>query len=282
MISMRKKRKIKNGTSGFFVVMFVLIPLLGIFLGYIATQKIIVPYMSQNEQVVSQNSADSNGSESSTIEEIKGEESEPVFAYQKMFDIDGFNLYRIQVGAFSSEENALKLVNELKIKGIATILKEEGLYKVFVYYAFEEDLAKKQLEKFRKYLPQDVHVSRISYPSIGIGFPESMAYQADIIWGQLRQVREMIERTTHTIAAGENAGTLVSEQQAKIDDFKHQLKELELSPPLIEYGNQMQNMYTAMLDAYSHYNVHKNEYDQLSIVLMDCFINFIDKLNSML
>jgi len=242
---------------------------------------ILVPYMSQKQESVQENSADSEAPEDGSPEQIVEEESEPVLAYQKIFDVEGFHLYRIQAGAFSSKENAVKLVEELRKSGMAADYKAEGLYKVFALYTFDRDLAEKQLKEMKKHLPEDAHVSQKKYPSIGIGSPESMTYQAEIIWKQLQQFREMIENTADSIAVGEDVENLIKEQKTQITYYKQQLDKLELDIPLTECRNEMQNLYSEMLDTYSRYYDKENDYRQLALELVNNYLDFMDRLTNM-
>lgn len=61
-------------------------------------------------------------------------------------------LYRIQAGAFSSEENALALENDIKNSGIeAAVVEKEGLYIVYVGAFKIKDNADKRLAELQSY-----------------------------------------------------------------------------------------------------------------------------------
>ncbi len=266
------------------VVLFIFIPLLGIGLGYIAAQKVVIPWLSENQHYEEKGpgaggSADQHAGET---EEAEEEESEPVLAYQQVLKLEGFSLYAVQVGAFSSRDNAGRLVEKLEELGIPADLKEEGLFKVFVFYAFDRDVAKTHLEHIKEYLPEDVHVSEIIYPSIGIGIPGSMVKNAEVLDRQFYSVREMLEDITESTAAGEELSTLAAEQESEVNALRQQLKALKLESPLAEYGELVDELYNSMLQAYSLYGSEEDGGMQLSVELVSNFVRFMDKVSDAL
>lgn len=278
VVGMRRRRKGKSKNSLFFT-MLIIIPLLGSLMGYAISKAIIIPYLSQGDKAARQGYV-MEGQKRGAADNGE-EETKPVLAYQKIFDIQGFSLYRLQVGAFSKWENARKLVEELEDEGMAADLKEEGLYKVFVLYAFDKDILEKQLPETRKRF-KDAHISQASYPSVGIGFPESMTREVEVLWKQLRQCREMIEVLVNSIAAGEDVRSAVIQQRTQVEHFMQQLEELELATPLDRYEQVISTLYAGLLENYSEFVNQKEGSRQLAIGLINTYINFIESISRIL
>ncbi|MDD3851655.1 MAG: hypothetical protein PHS13_08590, partial [Firmicutes bacterium] len=121
---MRKKRKDTSGKTAkgkAILLLFVVIPLLGIALGYGISKTLLIPYLTENQSEPTETASGEDTPEDKQLPEtIKDpeetepgqtdqEESEAINAYRPVFDVEGLQLYRIQVGAFSKEENALIL-----------------------------------------------------------------------------------------------------------------------------------------------------------------------------
>ena len=142
---MRRKRSEKTvgiGKGKTLLLLFVMIPLLGIALGYGVAKVLIIPYFAQNQEDAA---GTSNGQKPPAGTSEPGEAGDPgdaapqspteddqaTHAFQQAFRVEGFDLYRIQVGAFSSPENAMKLAEELNDKGMAAAVDENGMHKVY-------------------------------------------------------------------------------------------------------------------------------------------------------
>ncbi|MDI6705682.1 MAG: SPOR domain-containing protein, partial [Bacillota bacterium] len=115
---MRKKRKAKTGKGVNIVLLIILVPMLGTLLGYAISQKVLIPYLVEKEDAV-QGTAAADETPKGDAVPAEADQSKPVVAYQRMIDIEGMSIYCVQVGAFSSRDNAERMLEELKDKGFA-------------------------------------------------------------------------------------------------------------------------------------------------------------------
>ncbi|MDD2574590.1 MAG: SPOR domain-containing protein [Bacillota bacterium] len=290
---MRKKRKDTSGKTAkgkAILLLFVVIPLLGIALGYGISKTLLIPYLTENQSEPTETASGEDTPEDKQLPEtIKDpeetepgqtdqEESEAINAYRPVFDVEGLQLYRIQVGAFSKEENALILAEELSDKGLAASMDKEGIIKVYTHYFFSREEAEAALGKVRAHY-SDAHISQASFPSAEFDFPDSLSQEAGLLKDQMGECRKMLIKITSEDGAGNNIEGIVKEQKDRIAQFEAQISRAEWPAELEEYRNNMTNLYTAMLGSYSEYNHQYAIPGQISMELINCYVEFLKRLN---
>ncbi|MGI6698167.1 MAG: SPOR domain-containing protein [Clostridia bacterium] len=181
------------------------------------------------------------------------EDEQAAHAFQQAFRVEGFDLYRIQVGAFSSPENALKLAEELNDKGMAAAVDEDGMHKVYTLYSFSRELAEAAIEKVRAHY-SDAHISKASFPSVEINFSQSFSREASMLRDQLEECKDMLEQISAAEAAGKSIESMVEEHKNRIGLFEAQISQAEWPASMAGYKDEILTLYTAMLESYSEYD----------------------------
>ena len=292
MINMRRKRSEKTvgiGKGKTLLLLFVMIPLLGIALGYGVAKVLIIPYFAQNQEDAA---GTSNGQKPPAGTSEPGEAGDPgdaapqspteddqaAHAFQQAFRVEGFDLYRIQVGAFSSPENAMKLAEELNDKGMAAAVDENGMHKVYALYSFSREMAEAAIEKVRVHY-SDAHISKASFPSVEINFPESYSREAGILRDQLEECKDLLVQISEAEAAGKSIENMIKEHKNRIGLFEAQVSQAEWPVSMEGYKNEILTLYTAMLESYSEYDSRAAVQGQVSMELINCYAEVLRRIS---
>ncbi len=265
------------------LLLFILIPLVGITIGYGVSKAIIIPYLTEQQEDAPGVSSEQTGRENAPNPEnpsahTSEEESQAVNAYQRVYNVEGFELFRIQVGAFSSQENALGLAEELNDRGMAASVDTEGMSKVYTLYSFSGDAAAARLEKVKEHY-RDAHVSQIKYPSVDINFSDSSSEEADLLIEQLKECMSMLVDITDEDVSGKNISSIVREQENRIRQFDSQISQTNWPPSMEKYREEASALYAAMLGSYSEYNHQTNIPGQISMELVNCYTGFLERIS---
>lgn len=277
MINLRKKRKAKVGKGVNIALLIVLVPILGTLLGYAVSQKVLIPYLADKEDAVqSTGSAGEISRDDAKPDET--DQSKPVVAYQRVIDVEGMSIYCIQVGAFSSRDNAERMLEELNDKGFAGSIRKDTMYKVYSLYAFNENIARKQLDSIKE-VYSDAHISTISYPSIGISYPDSSSREAEDLWKQIADSRRMIISVADKAASGESIKDIIEGHTTQLKQYKENLEKQDMPSILAGYKDEAVKMYDDILEIYSGPG---NRSDlQLTIDIVSIYMDFMETISGM-
>ncbi|HZX46446.1 MAG TPA: SPOR domain-containing protein, partial [Clostridia bacterium] len=262
---------------------------LGIALGYGVAKVLIIPYFAQDQEDAA---GTSNGQKSPTgpsepaetgatddaDPQSPAEDEQAAHAFQQAFRVEGFDLYRIQVGAFSSQQNALKLAEELNGKGMAAAVDEDGMHKVYTLYSFSRELAEAAIEKVRVHY-SDAHISKASFPSVEINFSQSFSREASMLRDQLEECKDMLKQVSAAEAAGKSIEDIVEEHKNRIGLFEAQISQAEWPASMGRYKDEILTLYTAMLESYSEYNSRTAVPGQVSMELINCYAEVLKRIS---
>lgn len=275
------------------MLLFVIIPLLGIALGYGISKIIIIPYFTQYQKDTSDDTPgrvppplppESNNGEEGTESRDSISSSKPsennghtTGTAPDALNVEGFQLYRIQVGAFSSEENAMKLAMELRDQGLAASIETEDLVKVYTHYFFTKEQAETVLVKVQAYY-EDAHISPKNYPSLEMDLPGIYSSEINLLRDHLKECKTMLTEIASKDGAGDSLKSIVKEQKDRITQLETQISQTQWPPDLKRYGDYMSDLYAAMLGSYSEYNNHDYLSGQISMELINCYIYLLNRL----
>ncbi|HHW04261.1 MAG TPA: SPOR domain-containing protein [Thermoanaerobacterales bacterium] len=289
---MRKKRSEKSGGIGkgkTLLLLFVIIPLLGVALGYGVAKMLIIPYFAQNQQDEAGTPTGQTSPKGTSdpgearppddgVPQSPTEDEQAVSAFQQAFKVEGFELYRIQVGAFSNPQNALKLAEELNNNGMAAAVDEDGLHKVYTLYSFSRELAEAAVDKVRAHY-SDAHISKTSFPSVEINFSQSYSREASMLRDQLEECKDMLKQVSAAEAAGKSIEDMIEEHKNRIGLFEVQISQTEWPASMEVYKEEILMLYTAMLDTYSEYDSRTAVPGQVSMELINCYIEVLKRIS---
>ncbi|MEJ8553162.1 SPOR domain-containing protein [Tepidibacter sp. Z1-5] len=90
--------------------------------------------------------------------------------------IDGFEIYSIQVGSVNDHKEVENIVNNLQSSSIPSYVhKKEGAYKVYTYVSLEESNVRKYLENIRSSY-SDAFISKVEVGSIDLEYTKKYEY----------------------------------------------------------------------------------------------------------
>lgn len=147
---MRQKRGRRSGKSsgkwGNVIIFFVMAPILAILIAAGLLKYLVLPYIGSednpsNIQVGTQN--DANNSQDNNNTDNNDNESPNNTDSFITLKLKGLTLFNVQLGSFSSKQNAQTLVDELKENGILGYLVDSNGYKVFAGTFFSRGEAEK-------------------------------------------------------------------------------------------------------------------------------------------
>lgn len=293
MINMRKKRRVKGGNSKTLLVMVILIPLLGTALGYVISQTVLIPYFTDSQELYSEDGREGtgNGEDDAGGREGAGttedDETQPVLAYQRVFEIEGIEVFGIQVGAFSSRENADKAADQLYQQVRSAVVYKDSLYKVFAMFSFDENAVREHLDTFREFYP-DAHTAKITRSSIGVSYPETSVDEAEVLSDGLKQCRQAMVDITSSAASGKDTAALMETHRSQLTQFSKQLAGFDPKSPLSGYADQANKLCLGMLQVYSDGGQgsnsafgHRSPW-QASMELVIAYIDFVDRISRMI
>ncbi|WFD11441.1 SPOR domain-containing protein [Tepidibacter hydrothermalis] len=110
-----------------------------------------------------------------TIKAVKIEERDEIKK-----QIDGFDIYSIQVGSVKNYKEAQNIVNNLENASIPNYVhKKESAYKVYTYVSLEESNVRKYLENIRASY-SDAFISKIEVGSIDLEYTKKYEYMNEV------------------------------------------------------------------------------------------------------
>ncbi|MDI6705683.1 MAG: hypothetical protein QME73_05470, partial [Bacillota bacterium] len=157
-------------------------------------------------------------------------------------------------------------------------VRKDKMYKVYSLYAFSENAARKQLDRVKE-IYSDAHISTISYPSIGISYPDSSSREVEELWKQLTDTRRIIMDAMDRAASGESIKDIVTEHITQIKQYRENLEKQNMPPALAEYKDETIKMYDSILATYSRPG---NKSDvQLAVDIVSIYMSFIERISQM-
>lgn len=207
---MKKIYNIKIST-----ILMVALPILSIFIGYFGVKLFLLSNNSYDdsieanrpgvEEIIENNDdEDSNitgPNESTNNEEVLSPSSESSneeeTTNEKMATkkIDAISFYSIQVGSFSSEENARQFQDEFTNDGLYSFITKETNYKVFVQVSYNKEYLEGNIEKIREY-SSDAFIKNVTLSSKNFSYvvkdTDYFAQMADMISNQVNSFKPSV------------------------------------------------------------------------------------------
>jgi hypothetical protein len=187
-IKKRKTQKKKEKLIAF-LTFFIFAPIVAILIGSMIVKYTIYPLFTSKDElsVVNDNKNtiensemygnDENKDNSSTDEEndIATEKTETL-----QLNINGINLFNVQVGSFSNLENATELAAKMKEQGLGGYIVQTENYKVFAGSFYNREEAEKLLSNVKK-LHKDAFIATIIINERTIDYYSNEQKYADVL-----------------------------------------------------------------------------------------------------
>lgn len=221
-----RKRKI-----GFMIVFAIVLPSLSIYLGYMATKFYIMPNLQSRE--ISQPSGDGTSLQPVKKYEEKGaaipagQISQEAFA--NTFELQGLDLYCVQVGKFTAIENAQTLIKELKNKGMAGYIHEQDGYKVIAAALLDREGADQAIQSIRIHYP-DAYVARMNIPVRAVKYTKEDAKYVPVLQQQNKRLIHVFDKLSTGIkelrGSKEQINSLIKESVLELKSMKEEINKI--------------------------------------------------------
>ncbi|KXG77082.1 SPOR domain-containing protein [Thermotalea metallivorans] len=221
-----RKRKI-----GFLMIFAIVLPSLSIYLGYIATKFYIMPNLQSKE--ISQPPEGGPSLQSVKKDEEKGEAiptgqiSQEAFA--NTFELQGLDLYCVQVGKFTAIENAQTLLKELKNKGMEGYIHEQDGYKVIAAALLDREGADQAIQSIRIHYP-DAYVARMNIPVRAVKYTKEDVKYVLVLQQQNKRLIHVFDKLSTSIkefkGSKEQINPLIKENVLELKSIKEEINKI--------------------------------------------------------
>ncbi|MBB6214917.1 hypothetical protein HNQ80_001002 [Anaerosolibacter carboniphilus] len=231
------RQEYKNKSFGLTVAFTILLPILSIYLGYTAFRLVIAPGMQSKEvpqqstSLPSEEAESDNQQNSETISKQEATEE----AFVTTFELEGFNFYSIQIGKFTTIENAEAMKTELKAKGYEGHIHQQDGFKVIAVSLLSRTGIDSELQRIRKEYP-DAYVTTINIPAQLIKYTKddnkntlSIEEQNKKTINTLLKISEQVEKLSKESADVENIKTVADESLKEFESIKNELSKIATS-----------------------------------------------------
>ncbi|WZL74676.1 SPOR domain-containing protein [Clostridiaceae bacterium 35-E11] len=140
----KSRKEYKGQKIGIIILFTILLPVISIGIGYLGAKHLILPNLFSKEIITEELNTSTNVEDVEV--EIHKEEESPESAeetrqedYINTFEIKGLDIFGIQVGSFSTKENAQSLIKELNRKGMGGYIWYDDKYKVITAAMLERE-----------------------------------------------------------------------------------------------------------------------------------------------
>lgn len=202
------------------LIFYVLLPILSIGIGYVASKDYIIPHFVKYDKKAETNALPVS-TEETTKDNTDGENvqsskktEETVF---KSFEMDGSVFYCIQVGSFSTIENANAAVNTLAGQDYGGYIWKNNGYKVFASAAFDRSDAERTLPLIQGY-DKAAFIVPIQIPNRKIDFDSKDELAASTLKSQNEKLLEVFRSLS--VAAVETINNQTPESNKNMKDLK--------------------------------------------------------------
>lgn len=270
-ISMRKEYK--NKSIRWFIAFGLILPILSITLGHLGSKYLIIPHFFSkkiiNEKSISK---DQPNTDVNSIREIA------------TLELIGFDIYSIQVGNFSTKENADYLVKELNDKGMGSYIWKNNGYKVITISMLDRQLIDQMLPKVIEEYKQ-AFVAKISVPPKKLKYLKKDYEYSLFIKKENGKLLETYKEISDDIVQLKTSSYDQNKYDMKIKDYinnlKDSIKELKKAPP----SSGMESTHTQLLKIVESFKAdleaaqqYKNQEKTLKIqnALMDSLYHYLN------
>ncbi len=227
----------KNKSFGLTVAFTIILPMISIYLGYTAFKLFIIPGMQTKEM-----SKQSIGvtSEEKISQKQNNTKTEPVQeeaqeAFVTTFELESVNFYSIQIGKFTTMENAETLRTDLAMKGYEGYIYQEDGFKVIAISLLNRSGIDHELQKIRKAYP-DAYVTTMSVPAQLIKYTKNDSKNTLTIEQQNKRIMDVflklsgnVEQLSREDTDVERIKMLADENLKEIESIKNELKNIKSS-----------------------------------------------------
>lgn len=157
MTMLRRKNKSTKDKLNKFMFSFVIAPIIGIVLGIFLVTQWVIPFLDNNdigqEAVNPDDSLIEDDDKESKDHDDKEQGGESEVEYKEL-SLDNYNLYNVQVGSFSSLDNAKIFLEEINNKKLGGYILKINDYKIFIGSYLNRTDAESVLKNTKEIYPE--------------------------------------------------------------------------------------------------------------------------------
>ncbi|MCT4594930.1 MAG: SPOR domain-containing protein [Anaeromicrobium sp.] len=149
----RKESKYKKFL--FLLIFCILLPAIAIYGGFYASRYVILPAIMYEEDINKEVVVDDTQEKKvENTDETRKVEKSPSQSKEMKYTMKGITIYGIQIGSFTSLDNAKIQLKELKEKNIIGRIVERNNYKVIVGFGFERETIQKAIPLVKEHFKE--------------------------------------------------------------------------------------------------------------------------------
>ncbi|MEW9123043.1 MAG: SPOR domain-containing protein [Thermotaleaceae bacterium] len=248
-------RAYKERSLGMTLLFMLILPIISVVVGYLSAKYMIIPKLSaetksttdkesiaemqvQQEKEAQQQTQNNSTERSQTTEE----------AYASTFEIQGFSIYGIQLGSFTTQDNAKALASDLAAKNLGTYIWNNDGYKVLTLALTERADADKILPKMKQY-DENAYIVTTNVPIRAVKYDKEDAKYTLLFSNANRELISVYQQISKEIAEAHvnntmNLQDIVQKQLQELKDIKNEIGQ---SPPTANLQN-IHKEYNQLLD----------------------------------
>lgn len=159
MTMLRRKNKLTKDKLNKLMSSFVIAPVIGIVLGIFLVSKFFIPFLDNNDigqevGKIDDSLIDQDDKEKDDKDQADKDQGDKSTVEYKELGLDDFNLYNVQVGSFSSLENAKIFLEEINNKKLGGYILKINDYKIFIGSYLDRTDAESVLKNTKEIYPE--------------------------------------------------------------------------------------------------------------------------------
>lgn len=237
----RIRRKSKGNKFRFIIIFLILLPSISILFGYLGTKYVIKPILFKNSVVTkekeipklevkpNENIKNINEEPSKKVQSVSQEKAQE--AYVNTLEIQGFDIFSIQVGSFSTKANAQALVNELSMKEMGAYIWYNEKYKVMTVSMLDRESLDLFMENIKKQY-SEAFVTSANIPMMAIKYDKKDSKYGMLLESQNKKlielfndVAQIIKRSKENTIDIEECSSLIKKDIDVLKDMQRKFKE---------------------------------------------------------
>lgn len=256
------RREYKGQKVGMIIVFVILLPIVSIGLGYLGAKYLILPNLF-SKQIITEESDPKpktvNAENHKDKEVPQSTKETPREAYVNTFEIQGLDIFAIQVGSFSTKENAQGLIEELNNRGMGGYIWHNNGYKVITAAMLDRESIDMCMTEIKKVYDEAFVVTQ-NIPTRAVRYGKEDSKYVTSLQDQNIKLIEIFQSLSKTIKQMETEGNDVKNTLALIQGHRENLKNMKKELNKISPNSDIQPIHNAFIKIIDDMNVGL-EYD---------------------
>ena len=242
-------REYKGRNIGFIIAFALILPVIAISLGYIGTKYIVVPNILSKQELPQKKELVEDSQQQPKPQESPSPSTETTQeAYASTFEIQGFTIHGIQLGSFSTPDNAKVLMETLKKENIGAYLWQKDGFKVICIALMDRGEVDKILPKIKSF-DENAFVVSTNIPVRAVKYNKDDAKYTLQVSNENRKLIEVYQQLSKQISEEYSSQSIedlekISQQLQKIKEIKKEIEQTALTEEL----SKLHDAYIEMLD----------------------------------